>query len=257
MRQFPRRIEIVSPGGFLPGITPENFLWKQAPRNRRLAEAFSKCGLVERAGQGVNRMFEESIKEGKLRPDLSGTDDYEVRVTLHGEVQDARFLRFLEQIGRERPGTFTTENLLVLDLVHHEQPVPEPLWPRLAVLVEQGAVERIGRGRGTRYTLSRRFYAFLGERGTYTRKRGLDRPTNRALLLKHIEDNQQDGSQLRELMQVLPAMSRDQVQSLLRELKSAGQVHPMGQTKASRWYPGPAPAGIASEPDEPPAKGRS
>ena len=52
VRQYPRRIEIVSPGGFPAGITPENILRQQNPRNRRIAEVLSKCGLVERAGPG-------------------------------------------------------------------------------------------------------------------------------------------------------------------------------------------------------------
>ena len=64
VRQYPRRLEIVSPGGFPTGITQENFLWRQAPRNCLIAEVFAKCGLVERSGQAVNLMFEESIREG-------------------------------------------------------------------------------------------------------------------------------------------------------------------------------------------------
>ena len=60
-----------------------------------------KCGLVERAGQGMNRIFEEQIKESKPRPDFSHTDAYHVWLTLHGEIQDEGFLRFLERIGRE------------------------------------------------------------------------------------------------------------------------------------------------------------
>ncbi len=40
VRQYPRRLEIVSPGGFPPGITPENILDQQNPRNRRLARGF-------------------------------------------------------------------------------------------------------------------------------------------------------------------------------------------------------------------------
>ena len=43
VRQFPRRLEVVSPGGFPPGITPENVLDQQNPRNRRLSEALAKC----------------------------------------------------------------------------------------------------------------------------------------------------------------------------------------------------------------------
>lgn len=65
IKQFPRKLEIVSPGGFPPGITEENILWQQSPRNRRIAEVFSKCGFVERSGQGVDWMVENSIKEGK------------------------------------------------------------------------------------------------------------------------------------------------------------------------------------------------
>jgi ATP-dependent DNA helicase RecG len=237
VRQFARRIEVVSPGGFLPGITPENFLWKQAPRNRRLAEALGKCGLVERAGQGANRMFEACIREGKRRPDLSGTDEHEVRVRLPGEVQDPRFLRFLEKVGQETETSFSTEDLLVLDLVQHEQPVGSELADRLTALTELGALERIGRGRGARHMLSRRFYGFLGERGRYTRHRGLDRGTNKALLQRHIDDNREEGSPLSDLLQVLPALSRQQVKRLLWELRDSGRVASLGRTRGARWYP--------------------
>jgi ATP-dependent DNA helicase RecG len=110
--------------------------------------------------------------------------------------------------------------------------------------MEQGVIERVGRGK---YILSRQFYGFLGKKGVYTRKRGLDRETNKALLLKHIRDNQGEGSQLQEFLEVLPALSRDQVQRLLRELKTEGLVHNVGRTKGARWYPGFAPQRIASE----------
>ena len=179
VRQFPRKLEIVSPGGFPPGITPENILWKQSPRNRRIAEALSRCGLVERSGQGVNRMFEECIKESKPWPDFSGSDDYQVVVTLQGEVQDPRFLRFLEKVGKERLASFATKDFLILDLIHREMPIPPDLRPRLLRLADHGVVEKVGRGKGVRYVLARQFYAFLGQKGVYTRKRGLDRETNK------------------------------------------------------------------------------
>ncbi len=97
IRQYPSRMEIVSPGGFPPGITIENILWRQSPKNRRIAEVFAKCGLVERSGQGANRMFEECIKESKPVPDFNDTDDYQVSLTLRGDVQDPLFLQFLPE----------------------------------------------------------------------------------------------------------------------------------------------------------------
>jgi ATP-dependent DNA helicase RecG len=239
VRQYPRKLEIVSPGGFPPGITPENILWRQLPRNRRIAEALAKCGLVERSGQGADRMFEECIREGKSRPDFSDTDDYQVSVSLKCEVQDPQFARFLEKASHEKQFFFSTRDLLVLDSLHNEAKIPEDLRQRLATLSDHGIIERIGRGRGTRYILSRHFYGFIGKRGIYTRKRGLDRETNKSLLLKHIESSGKNGSALGELLQVLPSLSTMQVRTLLRELNRDGKAHSVGKTRAGRWYLGP------------------
>ncbi|MGA2977501.1 MAG: ATP-binding protein [Spirochaetia bacterium] len=239
VRQFPRRIEIISPGGFPPGITPDNILWQQQPRNRRIAEALARCGLVERAGQGFDLIYRECIRQSKLLPDFTHTDANQVSITLHGNIQDPEFLRFLEQIGRERTATFSTEDLLVIDLVHHEHDVSEPLKSRLVHLMDEGVIERVGKGKSTRYLLSRSFYRFLGKSGVYTRKRGLDRNTNKALLLKHIQDNQDTGSKMETLKQVLPSKSRNQIHDLLKALKNEGAIHIHGITKAALWYPGP------------------
>jgi ATP-dependent DNA helicase RecG len=236
IRQYQRRIEIVSPGGFPAGINPRNILYRQSPRNRRIAEVFGKCDLVERSGQGANRMFEESIRQSKSLPDFTHTDDYQVALTLHGEIQDPAFLRFLEQVGEERVRSFCTQDFLVLDLVHHEQTVPPELQTRLHQLLDQGIIESFGRGRGTRYLLPRKFYGLKGKAGVYTRKRGLDRGTNKELLLKHIQDNHPIGARFDELQQVLPALSRSQIQKLLKELKAEGRIRNEGRTKGARWY---------------------
>lgn len=241
VRQYPRRIEVVSPGRFPAGIDVTNLLWEQNPRNRRIAEVLGKCGLVERAGQGFDLMYRECIRHSKPLPDFSRTGEHSVWVTLHGEIQDPEFLRFLEEIGRERAAAFSTEDFLVIDLIHREQPVPPHLRPRVQGLLDQGVIERVGRGRGTRHLLSRRFYRFLGKGGVYTRRRGLDRETNKALLVRHIRENEAVGSRMEELRQVLPALSRSQIQVLLRDLVKAGSVHSRGRTRAARWYPGVAP----------------
>ena len=161
-------------------------------------------------------------------------------LTLHGEIQDPEFLRFLEQIGQERMASFSTEDFLLIDLVHREQVLPDFLKSRIPHLLEQGVIERWGRGRGVRYILSRRFYRFLGKPGVYTRRRGLDRETNKALILKHIGDNATLGVRMEELRQVLPSHSRSQIQVLLRELRKEGRVHVHGATRSALWFPGPA-----------------
>lgn len=243
VRQYARRLEVVSPGGFPAGITSENILEGQNPRNRRLAEALAKCGLIERSGQGVNLMFENAVRQGKALPSFAGTTGEEVRLTLEGAVQHPTMIRFLERVGVDKVNAFSTYDFLVLDRLHRELPLSDDLRSRLPGLVAAGAIEMIGRARGTRYILSRGLYAALGQSGTYTRKAGLDRDTNKALLLKHINRHASVGTTMKELMQVLPSLGRGQIQVLLRELVAVGEIHVRGVTRAGRWFPGISSSG--------------
>lgn len=243
VRQFPKQMEIVSPGGFPTGINAENLIYKQNPRNRRVAETLRRCGLVERAGQGADLLFRTSVLESKPLPDYDRSDDYEVSLVLAGGIQDEQFLRFLERVGEERLASFTTDDFLLLDFVHNERDLTDRLRSRIPAMIEHGVIKAKGRGRGTRYILSERFYKLAGRPGSYTRRRGLDKETNKALLLKHIERNKAEGSPLRDLRDVLPALSRKQIQYLLGEMKREDQVHSLGTTRAARWYPGPLKAG--------------
>ncbi|MGD8240947.1 MAG: putative DNA binding domain-containing protein, partial [Armatimonadota bacterium] len=206
VRQAPRTLVVESPGGFLPGIGPQNILWEHGWRNRLMAETFERCGYVERSGQGVNLMFEHSIRDAKLPPDYSRSDEYNVRLVLSGQVQDESFVRFLEEVGLEVQQSFSTEDYLVLDYMRRDMPLPATLGERLPRLRQLGVIEKTGPGRAP-YVLSRRYYEFIGRKGEYTRRRGLDRETNKELLLKHIRDNAARGSRLSELRQVLPSLT--------------------------------------------------
>ena len=150
-------------------------------------------------------------------------------------------MRFIERLGEEKLRSFSTYDFLVLDHLRREQGLPDHLKACLPGLIASGAVESIGRGRGTRYLLARGLYAALGSKGVYTRTKGLDRGANKALLLKHIQDNPSTGAQMEEFRQVLPALGRSQIQVLLRELRKEQAVHSVGVTKGARWFPGPAP----------------
>lgn len=236
IRQYPSRLEVVSPGGFPPGISPENILDRQNPRNRRIAEILAKCGLVERSGQGVNLMFELAIRQSKLLPSFDKSDQYQVALTLDGQVQDPRFVSFLEKVGRERNFTFGTQDLILLDHIHGDMKIPDKLRPRITNLVENGIIEPFGRGRGAKFILSRHFYAFVGRRGVYTRKRGLDRPQKKMLLLNLLQNCGANGCKLEELSQVHPELSRFQIHGLLKELKKERKVRSTGRTRAGRWY---------------------
>ncbi len=250
IRQFPRKLEVVSPGGLPIGITLENILNRQSPRNRRIADACARCRLVERSGQGIDLIYRNLIEEGKPVPDFANTDDYQVSITLHGEVQNPQFLRFLERIGREHQASFDTADLIVLDRLQRDEEVSDALKPRLNYLLEQGVVERIGRGRGVRYILSKRFHSFLGRAGRYTRAKGLDRETHKELLVRHISEVEPEGARLSDLQDVLKELSRRQLQGIVKELREAGRIRLAGSTRGSRWRLADRSAAIAPNPKE-------
>ena len=96
-----------------------------------------------------------------------------------------------------------------------------------------GIVEHLGRGR---YVLARSLYEVAGKSGVHTRIVGLDRDTNKELLLKHIGHNGNKGTPLQELQQVLPGHSRRQVQLLLNELRNEDKISMIGKTNGARWF---------------------
>lgn len=84
------------------------------PRSRRISEVLQKTGLVEKSGQGVDRMFAISISEGKPIPDYSLTDEWQVCLRLHGTIQDPALLLLIHDIQHNRS---TTEKLNAFDLL--------------------------------------------------------------------------------------------------------------------------------------------
>ena len=233
IRQYRDRLNIESPGGLPFGITLDNILDRQLPRNRRIAEILSLCGLVERSGQGMNLMYELSVQEAKPLPDFSGTDDYFVNITLNGLIIDKAMLAVINQISEKCSEALSTMDFLVIDALYRERPLTEKMRSRLVRLTDMGIVEHFGRNK---YVLARSLYAANGKKGVHTRRIGLDRDTNKELLLKHIRKNGSQGTPFKELQQVLPGLNRGQIQVLMRELRDNGKVICKGKTSSARWF---------------------
>lgn len=235
IRQCQTTLDVKSPGGFPPGISPSNLLWQQYPRNRRLAEALQKCGLIERSGQGIDRMYSQSIKQGKKLPDYSKSSAAEVQLLLEGAIQDPQFIRFLEQVAKEKQISFSIEDLLLLDCIHNSREIPDQIKNLVNKHLDHGIIEKATgtRGRGLKYILSVKFYKFIGKQGAYTRKKGLSMGQNKLLLLAHIERNR--SATMSELEQVVPNLTKRQVSTLLNKLKEEGRISLIGQKRGSRW----------------------
>lgn len=233
IRQYRDKLVVESPGGFPYGISLDNILDRQNPRNRRVAEILSLCGLVERSGQGMNLIYELSIKEAKQLPDFTGTDQDFVRITLNGLVIDKKMLSLINRIGNDRLDALSTGDFLTINALYHEEKLAEGLRANLKHLADLGLVEHVGR---SKYVLARSLYAVAGKAGVHTRIVGLDRETNKELLMKHIRKSGAQGAPLKELQQVLPGLSRDQIRVLVRELHKEDRIYYQGKTRGAKWF---------------------
>jgi len=142
-------------------------------------------------------------------------------------------LLLLSRIGSERLESLSTDDFLVINALFHEQKLPNNLRSRAKRLIDMGLIENAGRNK---YVLARSLYAVTGKPGVHTRLLGLDRETNKELILKHLGKNGSKGAPLKELHQVLPGHSRTQLQVLLRELISEKRIRLKGKTKGAMWF---------------------
>ncbi|PKP58802.1 MAG: hypothetical protein CVT88_06700 [Candidatus Altiarchaeales archaeon HGW-Altiarchaeales-1] len=69
IRLFKNRIEYNNPGGFPPGITPENIADMQCSRNPTIVDVMSKVRYIESIGDGINRVL-NLVKNHPLKPEL-------------------------------------------------------------------------------------------------------------------------------------------------------------------------------------------
>jgi len=85
VKMFADHIEVQSPGPLPPPVTPQNIREEHQLRNPRVAQAFKDHGLIEKFGNGIDRIFAE-IEAHPFKPRLPEFRDTgaSVIVTLYG-----------------------------------------------------------------------------------------------------------------------------------------------------------------------------
>jgi ATP-dependent DNA helicase RecG len=118
IKQYPDELIITNAGGFPSGVSKENILTVNSrPRSKRLTEVLQKTGIIERSGQGVDKMFALCLMESKPLPDYSHTDFTQVDLRLKATIIDGAFYLFLNKIQGERTNKLNVFDLLTLDKV--------------------------------------------------------------------------------------------------------------------------------------------
>lgn len=231
MKASPEEFVIESPGGLLPGITPENIIYKSAWRNRTIAEVFEKAGLVERSGQGMDDIFSSSIKEGKGLPDLTESNPFSVKLKMPAKVKDKNFIIFLEKVANEKQISLSIEEICELEQIREHQKTNK--IEHKEKFMKNGIIEKIGKARGTKYILSHTYYKHEGKVGVYTRLSGVSREKQKELIIMHIEKNGKGF--LSEFIDIFPELKIKDINNLLQELRRSGIVHFIGPKRSGYW----------------------
>lgn len=98
-------LTVVSPGGFVGGVTADNLLTQRFSRSPALADAALALGLVDKQGIGVDRMYREMVTLGHQPPRIVEEPGPRVRAKLVGGAPVVPIMRLttrLQPAARQR-----------------------------------------------------------------------------------------------------------------------------------------------------------
>lgn len=239
------RVEVISPGGFVGGVTPQNIL-RHPPvrRNPLLAAALQSAGLVNRAGLGVDRIYEELLRLGKCMPKYEG-DEGHVKLSLPRSTH-AAFARFVAD-ETKAAHNLDLDDLIVLRSVvdrgfldrwsaaERLQLSEDEAADKLAALREAGYLVAQGRGRGTSYRLTRELSDRL--RGAYATD--TDGTLDHEAVRLRVEVVLAERGRLTNAeARRLSGFSRVEVLRLMRELVEEGKAELQGRGRGAHYVAG-------------------
>lgn len=236
---------ISNPGGLVDGVTLANLLVTEPrPRNRALADAMKRIGMVERSGRGVDTIYRGMLKFGRPAPDYGRTDLHNVVLNLPTVPADVAFRRMVVDAERNRNAELPIDSLIALAalrefkrlsadaLAKHIQRDAASAKRTLEALTEAGLVEAHGNTRGRSYTLSAAVYSVVSDKAAYTRQVGFGPIQHEQMLLSYIR---QHGQIKRAEVMELCRLTEGQVKRLLQRMLAAGQIVMRGQGKNTAY----------------------
>ncbi|WP_309614275.1 ATP-binding protein [Flavobacterium sp.] len=177
IKQFPQRLDIINAGGFPAGVNLENLLkTPSTPRNRLLADVLQKTGIVERSGQGVDKIYYNTLVEGKAEPDYTKSDDFQVNLKLSAVIEDRAFALFIVAIQDELPETekLSVLEVITLNMIKKNVPKKDLDVEIVMRLLEKKLIEKRGKTNAIYYILSKDYYEFTDEKAKYYNLQELD-----------------------------------------------------------------------------------
>lgn len=231
IKQYPQKLTIINPGGFPHGVTIENILTvSSTPRNRLLSDVLSKTGIVERSGQGVDKIFYNTLSEGKLAPDDSHSDAFKVELRLSAVMQDKAFTLFIESVQQN----LTEENklsvfeIIALDKIRRNSECHNIDKAIISKLIDRNLIEKRGKTKGVYYILCRSYYEFTGNEVEYSKKSDWDLPQMAFMVLPYL--TKYNKAKMGDFVKLLDGhLTRRQVRVYIQQMVERGILEQIGR----------------------------
>ena len=194
VKQYPDRIVIENPGGFLDGITENNIITHPSvPRNKLIAETLQNLKYVQRTGQGVDIIFKEMISMGKPYPKYKSFNDA-VSLTIFSAIDHTEFIKFITEVQEKNSRIMPLAEMMILrDLMDNRK---EPLSMLAGTiqksldetkrscneLINDGLIEIVGK----EYMLTAKVYEALKSDVEYTRDKTIQYIKAKNMILEYL-----------------------------------------------------------------------
>lgn len=231
IKQFPSKIIISNPGGFPKGVNLENILTvSSTPRSRLLTDILEKTGLVERSGQGVDKIFSLTLSEGKQEPDYSSSDIFQVTLILYSDITDKAFHIFINEYqNSDKEPKLGVEQIITLYKIR--KGIFANLKPNIVPqLISQGLIHKIS-SHTNKYILTEDFHKLEDEIQTIGKKYLAKEIESVVLLLQNRK------MKIGEIEQSLKeSLNRNQIKYLLGKLKSDEVLITDGTASGTKYF---------------------
>ena len=237
----PDRLEVSSPGGFIGDVSPENVL-RHPPvrRNHLLADVLQSIGLVNRMGLGVDRIFDETLRDGKDFPRYESEIGM-VKLTLP-TVTHSGFARFVANCDLSG-GRLELDDLMIMRSLMTREELNR--WSaadvlgiaeteaafRLASLNARGFLQVRGRGQGASYRLGSQFSDW-DRVETPIIDHDLGPELARKLVLQTISER---GSITNAGVRAITGYERNETVVLLRSMREEGLIELRGSARGAHY----------------------
>lgn len=240
VKQYPDRIVIENPGGFLDGITENNIITHPSvPRNKLIAETLQNLKYVQRTGQGVDIIFKDMVSMGKPYPRYESYNDA-VSLTIFSAIDNMEFVKFITEVQDKNSRIMPLSEMMILrDLMDNRKEQLSALAVTVQKsldetkkscneLVNNGLIEIVGK----EYMLTAKVYEALKSDVEYTRDKTIQYIKAKNMILEYLQSNDKITS---AKIQEMCGFTKQQARVVIDKMRKEGIILLEGKGPSARY----------------------